>query len=102
MIYARKNDISKRSRTSAKSSVRKLGVTASNYEGEADKQSRLSKASIQRFNETIDNVIGTGPKSTLKSAARSVVSNASGAGSKKALSMVSSKLGRKMGDDQLQ
>ena len=44
-------------------------------------------------------MIGTGPKSTLKSAARSVVSNT---GSKKALSMVSSKLGKKMGDDQLQ
>ena len=97
MIYARKNDTkSQRSRTSAKSSVRKLGVTSA-YEPEADRQSRLSKATIQRFNETIDAAIGTGPKSTLKSVAKSVVSNTGG--SKKALSQVSSRLGKKIGDD---
>ena len=90
LIYSRKNDVSKRSRTGGKSgALRRTGSSAVGPYVEADEtRSRLSKASVQRFNEQVNE----GPKSTTKSVK-------SGSMRSKVLSQ---SLGKKMGDDQLQ
>ena len=90
LIYSRKNDVSKRSRTGGKSgALRRTGSSAVGPYVEADEtRSRLSKASVQRFNEQVNE----GPKSTTKSVK-------SGSMRSKVLS---ASLGKKMGDDQLQ
>lgn len=90
LIYSRKNDASKRSRTGGKSgALRRTGSSAVGPYVEADEtRSRLSKASVQRFNEQMPE----GPKSTTKSVK---------SGSMRSR-VLSQSLGKKMGDDQLQ
>lgn len=92
LIYSRKNDTSKRSRTGGKSgALRRTGSSAVGpYVEDHETRSRLSKASVQRFNEQVPEA---GPKSTTKS-----VKSGSVARSK----VLSQSMGKKMGDDQLQ
>jgi hypothetical protein len=91
LIYSRKNDTSKRSRTGGKSgALRRTGSSAVGpYVEDHETRSRLSKASVQRFNEQVHEA---GPKSTTKSVK-------SGSMRSKVLSQ---SMGKKMGDDQLQ
>ena len=87
LIYSRKNDSQKRSRTGGKSgALRRTGSSAVGpYVEDHETRSRLSKASVQRFNEQPE-------KSTTKSVK-------SGSMRSKVLSQ---SMGKKMGDDQLQ
>lgn len=91
LIYSRKNDSQKRSRTGGKSgALRRTGSSAVGpYVEDHETRSRLSKASVQRFNEQVPEA---GPKSTTKSVK-------SGSMRSKVLSQ---SMGKKMGDDQLQ
>lgn len=91
LIYSRKNDASKRSRTGGKSgALRRTGSSAVGPYVEADEtRSRLSKASVQRFNEQVPE---GGPKSTTKSVKSGSVRS----------KVLSQSMGKKMGDDQLQ
>ena len=90
LIYSRKNESSKRSRTGGKSgALRRTGSSAVGpFVEDHETKSRLSKASVQRFNEHVPEA---GPKSTTKSIRSSVRSK-----------VLSQSMGKKMGDDQLQ
>ena len=91
LIYSRKNDSQKRSRTGGKSgALRRTGSSAVGpFVEDHETRSRLSKASVQRFNEHVPEA---GPKSTTKSIK---------SGSMKS-KVLSQSMGKKMGDDQLQ
>lgn len=94
LIYSRKGESSKRSRTGGKSgALRRTGSsTIGPYVEDHETRSRLSKASVQRFNEAIPEA---GPRSTTGKSVKS------GSVRSKVLSQTALS-GKKLGDDQLQ
>ena len=79
VIYQRRNH------STASSVIKSLKDQLSNYEPQnddyKDHESRLSKATVQRFNEALSPRASVGPKSSLRSAAKSMISKPNAANS---------------------